>query len=290
MDGIHCTLTKSVSELNVAFGMSTLEDDELERELVVVGRELAHVNKKLCTQLKAMQALLREYEASVVVEEMLDCIGYPFSLGSSRMDPVKTLHPTQPTISPSPSQPIVGEADVMTGLQSAIAPLLDYETFSWRNDEIVPKNCKRPRHDYTHTNLLHKQTGFHHVPVAVLAGKEVDMPYVLWENLHRVIVRTGKELFLKTTTQCCIPSTDQWKPNFVQSPNAAQTSHTRPHMSPSFLNNASPWDSDFQWLGAHNVVFMHAGHELFCWPPEVVHTRWPPNISLISIYSMDMSQ
>ena len=74
MDGIHCTLTKSVSELNVAFGMSTLEDDELERELVVVGRELAHVNKKLCTQLKAMQALLHEYEASVVVEEMLDTL------------------------------------------------------------------------------------------------------------------------------------------------------------------------------------------------------------------------
>lgn len=175
-----------------------LECDELERELVAVGRELAHVNKKLHTQLKAMQALLHEYEASMVVEEMLDCIGYPFSLGSSRMDPVKTLRPTQPRIGPSSSEALVVVPAVMPSLQSAIAPLLVYDKFSWRNHEIYTEIGKKPRHAYTHTNLLHKQRGFHHVPVAVLAGKEVDMPYVLWENLHRVIVRTGRECCLKT--------------------------------------------------------------------------------------------
>ena len=35
----------------------------------------------LHTQLKAMKALLHEYEAFVAVEEMLDCIGYPFCWG-----------------------------------------------------------------------------------------------------------------------------------------------------------------------------------------------------------------
>lgn len=177
--------------------MSTLEGDELERELIAVGRDLERVNKKLHTQSKGMHALLREYEASVVVEEMLDCIGYPFSLGSSRMDPVKTLCPARPVVNPSPSQPLVVVPDAISGLQSAITPLLDYETFYWREHENVPGIGKRPRHAYAHTNTLCKHIVFHHVPVAILSGKEVDMPYVLWENLHRVLVRTGKESFLK---------------------------------------------------------------------------------------------
>ena len=177
--------------------MSTLEGDELERELLAVGRELAYVNKRLSTQLKAMQALLHEYEASVAVEEMLDCIGYPFSLGSSRMDPMKTLCPTRPVVNPSPSRPVVVVPDAISSLQSAITPLLDYETFYWREHENVPGIGKSPRYAYAHTNAHCKHIVFHHVPVAILSGKEVDMPYVLWENLHKVIVRTGRKSFLK---------------------------------------------------------------------------------------------
>jgi hypothetical protein len=177
--------------------MSTLEGDELERELLAVGRDLALVNNKLRTQMKAMNALLHEYEASLVVEEMLDCIGYPFSLGSPRMDPVKTLCPARPAVNPSPSRPLLVVADAMSSLQTAIAPLLDYETFSWREHKILPEPGKKPKHVHAPTNILCKHVVFHHVPVAILSGKEVDMPYGLWENLHQVLVRSGKEAFLK---------------------------------------------------------------------------------------------
>ena len=40
--------------------------------------------------------------------------------------------------------------------------------------------------------------GFQHVPMAILGGREVDMPYGLWEDLHQQVVRTDNAQFLKT--------------------------------------------------------------------------------------------
>lgn len=57
------------------------------------------------------------------------------------------------------------------------------------------------------------------------------MPYVLWEYLHRVLVRNGNEFFMKNNHPMLHISIDQWRPKFVQSPNAAQKSHKNPTCS-----------------------------------------------------------
>ena len=57
------------------FLMSDSKGDKFEREIVVVGRQLAVVNQKLQSQFKTMKELIHEYEASLVVEEMMDCLG-----------------------------------------------------------------------------------------------------------------------------------------------------------------------------------------------------------------------
>ena len=151
------------------------------------------------------------------------------------------------------------------------------------------KNGKKPRHAYTHTNLLYKQARWHHVPVAVLAGKEVDMPYVLWENLHRVVVRTRRE--------CCLKINHPMLHTFYRSMEAQlcaitkcrPESHKGPQMFPSFQNNASHEDSIFQWLSAHIVILMQLGHELPCCLHGVVHINGLAIGADILICSMDLS-
>ena len=60
----------------------------------------------------------------------------------------------------------------------------------------------------------------------------------------------------------------------MQSPNAAQKFHTKPHMFPSIQNSAIHEDSRFQCLIVHSVALLHASHEIPCWLRGVVHILW----------------
>ena len=170
--------------------MSGSEGDHIEREIVVVGRQLAFVNHKLQSQLETMKYLIHEYEVSLAAEGMLDCSG---------IVRVETALPALPMLTPSPPPaPIVVLDRDMADLRAAVLPLVQYDMFSWREDKYFTSLGKKPRHAYTRTNPPFNHIGFQHVPVAILGGKEVDMPYGLWEDLHRQVVRTDNAQFLKT--------------------------------------------------------------------------------------------
>ena len=130
---------------------------------------------------------------------MLDWLGFPSPSGSPTIDPVGTPLPALPMLiaSPSPATIVVPDMN-MADLLAAVLPLVQYDMFSWREDKFLAQLGKRPRYAYTRTNPPCNHIGFQHVPVAVLGGKEVDMPYGLWEDLHRQIVRTDNAQFLKT--------------------------------------------------------------------------------------------
>lgn len=168
---------------NFCHRMCTLEDDELEREIVQVGLELHAVNVKLQTQLSNLKQLCRVYEASSLVEHLLEAPGYPFSLGS---------HALPPSFVCSNSQTATTSLSICRiDLRVVVLPLLEYDRFYWRKHQLFVPTSKRPGYAYTSSNPLHDCIGFQHVPVAVLKGKDVDMPYGLWENLHRFLVDTG---------------------------------------------------------------------------------------------------
>ena len=64
------------------------EDDHIEREIVVVGRQLAFVNHKLQSQLETMKYLIHEYEDSLAAEGMLDCLDFPSPSGPLLSSPL----------------------------------------------------------------------------------------------------------------------------------------------------------------------------------------------------------
>ena len=175
------------------FGMCDLDGVELEHEIQVVSRQLAFVNHKLQFQMQTMKDLLHEYEASLTVDEMVDSLGYPFSLGSRMMDPA------QPLLYPTPCGTNIQSADMnMAELRAALLPLLQYDEFSWRGQIAETKMGDPPKLAEPNTNPPCSHVRAKDVPVAILGGKEVDMPYRLWENLHRQIVCTRNARFVKS--------------------------------------------------------------------------------------------
>lgn len=173
--------------------MSKLEDKELKHEIVLVGRQLAFVNHKWQVQMQTMKELIHEYEASLVVEEMMDCLGYLFSLGSRRMDLA------QPLLIPTPCHRRINDVDKnMTKLSVVILPLLQYDMFSWKAQNLDAKMGKISKLAYTHITPLYKHVGFEHVHVVALGRKEVDMLHGLWEDLHREIVHTRNAQLIKS--------------------------------------------------------------------------------------------
>ena len=170
--------------------MSGSKGDHIECEIVVVGRQLAFVNHKLQSQLETMKHLIHEYEVSLAAEGSLDCFG---------IVPVETALPALTMHAPSPRPANIVVSDRKMGdLRAAILPLVQYDMFSWREDKFFGSLGGKPILAYTRTNPPCNHIGFLHVPLAVLGGREVDMPYGLWEDLHRQVVRMDNEEFLKT--------------------------------------------------------------------------------------------
>jgi hypothetical protein len=178
--------------------MSASEGENIEQELVVVGRQLAFLNHKLQSQFENMKDLMQEYEDSLGEEGIFDILGGPSALGPQGIEPVGTPLPAPPMLTTCPSPVSIVLPDLnMTDLLAAILPLVQYDMFSWREDTFPSKLGKRPRSGCTGISPPCTRMGFLHVPVAVLGGKEVDMPYGLWEDLHRQIVRSDNAQFLK---------------------------------------------------------------------------------------------
>jgi hypothetical protein len=178
--------------------MSAYEGEKIEQEIVVVGRQLAFVNHKLQSQLENMKDLMQEYEDFLGEEGIFDRLGGPSTLGPLGIDPVGTPLPAQPMLTPCPSPASIVLADMyMTIFLATILPLVQYAMLNWREDTFLSKLGKKPRYGCTRTSPPCNHMGFLHVHVAVWAGKEVDMPYGLWEDLHRQIVRLDNAQFLK---------------------------------------------------------------------------------------------
>ena len=179
--------------------MSSSDADKIEHEIVVVGRQLAFVNHKLQSQLETMKDLLHEQEISLGMEGKMDLLGFPSPSGSPTIDPFGTPLPTLRMLiaSPSPATNVVPNTS-MADLLAAILPLVQYDMFSWREDKFLAQLGNGPAYGHTRISPPCNRMWFQHVPVAVLGGKEVDMPYGLWEDLHRQIVHTDNAQFLKT--------------------------------------------------------------------------------------------
>ena len=174
--------------------MSDSEGEKLENEIVVVGRQIAFVNHKLQSQLETMKDLMHEHEISLGVEGTIDFLALASSSESPVLDSFGTPLLVQPMLIPHPSSAtIVAPTSAMEDLLAAVLPLVQYDMFSWRKDKFFAK----PIYASSRTNTPCNRLRFQNVPVATLGGKEVDMPYGLWEDLHRQIVRTDNAQFLK---------------------------------------------------------------------------------------------
>ena len=110
----------------------------MEREIVVVGRQLAFVNHKLQSQLETMKDLM--YEVSLAAEGMLDC---------SRIVPVEMALPTLPMLAPSPRPATIVVSDRnMVDHLTVVLPFVQYDMFSLREDNFFAMLGKKPRHAY----------------------------------------------------------------------------------------------------------------------------------------------
>ena len=178
--------------------MSDSEGEKLENEIAVVGRQLAFVNHKLQSQLETMKDLMHEHEISLGVEGTIGFLGLASSSVSPALDPFGNPLLVQPMLIPPPSSAtIVALTSKMEDLIAAVLPLVQYDMFSWREDSFFANRGNIPRYSSSRTRPPCNRSRFQNVPVAVLGGKEVDMPYGLWEDLHRQIVRTDNAQFLK---------------------------------------------------------------------------------------------
>ena len=82
--------------------MSGSEDERIEQEIVVVGRQLAFVNHKLQGQLQSMKDLLHEQEISLGMEGNMDFLGLGSPSGCSAIDPLGAPLPARPVLIPPP--------------------------------------------------------------------------------------------------------------------------------------------------------------------------------------------
>ena len=78
----------------------------------------------------------------------------------------------------------------MVDLFAVVFPLVQYDMISWKGDNVVVNLGELPKYVCTWTRPPCNCRGFYHVPVVVLGEKEVDMPYGLWEDMHRQFVCT----------------------------------------------------------------------------------------------------
>ena len=179
--------------------MSGSDGERIEHEIVVVGRQLAFVNHKLQGQLQSMKDLLHEQEISLGMEGNMDFLGLGSPSGCSAIDPLGAPLPARPVLIPPPplGSRVVPNTN-MSLLLAAVLPLAQYDMFSWREDTFFPRLGKNATYAHTGTTPPCNRIRFQHVPVAVLGGREVDMPYGLWEDLHRQLVRADNAQFVKT--------------------------------------------------------------------------------------------
>ena len=97
-----------------------------------------------------MKNLLHEQEISLGMEEKMDFLGFPSPLGSPTIDPFGTpLNALRMLIaSPSPTAIVVSNTN-MVDLFAAVVPLVQYDMFSWREDNFFAQLGKGPT--YAHT-------------------------------------------------------------------------------------------------------------------------------------------
>ena len=86
----------------------------------------------------------------------------------------------------------------MSPLLAAVLPLAQYDMFSWREDSFYARLGESCTYAHTGTTPYCNRIRFQHVHVTVLGGREVDMPYGLWEDLHRLLIRANNAQFLNT--------------------------------------------------------------------------------------------
>ena len=127
--------------------MSDSEGEKLENEIVVVGRQLAFVNHKLQSQMETMKDLMHEHEIFSGVEEMMDFLGLASSSESPAIDLFGTPLLAQPMLIPPPSPTtIVALNSKLEDLLADVLSLVQYDMFSWREDNFFAKREQRPRY------------------------------------------------------------------------------------------------------------------------------------------------
>lgn len=116
---------------------------------------------------------------------MLDALGI-----HSLWGPLQSMHPSFVIFNPHVTTTSLPKW--MFDRRVVVLPMLEYVGFRWRETLTfcihIQKTwiCLYP-HIYVNDYI-----SFEHVHVVDLKGKEVDMPYGLWEDLHQILVGTWK--------------------------------------------------------------------------------------------------